>query len=164
MYNAILIIVNRFTKIIHYIFVTKTINAKNFVEIFIRELVRIHDLLESIIIDKNLVFTSKYWSTLCYALKIKTKLFIAFHSQIDNQTKRQNNIMKQYFRFYINFEQNNWIKLLSIIEFVYNNVINAFTNTTFFETNQNYYSRMFFENNQKKKVKSMFAKNNVKHL
>ena len=165
-YNAILIIVDRLTKMIHYIFVTKTINAKNFVEILIRELVRIHDLLESIIIDKDFVFTSKYWLTLCYALKIKKKLSIAFHSQIDDQTKRQNNIMKQYFRFYINFEQSNWVKLLSMIEFVYNNnnIINAFTNMTFFEANQNYHSRMFFENNQNKRVKSMFAKNNVKHL
>ena len=151
MYDTILIIVDRLTKIIHYILVTKTINAKNLVEIFIRELVRIHDLLKSIIIDKDFVFISKYWSILCYALKIKRKLSIAFHSQIDDQTKRQNNIMKQYFRFYINFEQSNWVKLLSMIEFVYNNVINTFTNMTFFETNQDYHSRMFFENNQNKK-------------
>ena len=72
--------------------------------------------------------------------------------------------MKQYFRFYINFEQSNWVKLLSMIEFVYNNVINAFTNMTFFEINQDYHSRIFFENNQNKKVKSMFAKDNAKHL
>ena len=51
-----------------------------------------------------------------------------------------------------------------MIEFVYNNVINAFTNMTLFEANQNYHSRMFFENNQNKRVKSMFAKNNVEHL
>ena len=164
-YDAILVIVDRLTKMIHYIFVTKIINAKNLVEILIRELIRIHDLLESIIIiDKDFIFTSKYWSTLCYALKIKEKLFIAFHSQIDNQTKRQNSIMKQYFRFYINFEQSNWVKLLSMIKFVYNNVINASTNMTLFETNQDYHSRMFFENNQDKRIKSMFAKNNAKHL
>ena len=51
-----------------------------------------------------------------------------------------------------------------MIEFAYNNVINAFTNMTLFEANQNYHSRMFFENNQNKKIKSMFAKDNVKHL
>ena len=52
-YDTILVIVDRLTKMIHYIFVTKTINAKNLVKILIRELVRIHDLLENIIIDKN---------------------------------------------------------------------------------------------------------------
>ena len=107
MYDAILVIVDRLTKMIHYIPVTKTINAEYLAEILIREFVRIHGLLESIIIDRGFVFTSKYWSALCYALKIKGKLSIAFHSQIDDQTKRQNSIMKQYLRFYINFEQSN---------------------------------------------------------
>ena len=51
-----------------------------------------------------------------------------------------------------------------MIKFVYNNVINASTNMTLFETNQDYHSRMFFENNQDKRIKSMFAKNNAKHL
>ena len=50
-----------------------------------------------------------------------------------------------------------------MIEFIYNNVINVFTNMTLFERNQNYHSRMFFENNQNKKVKLMFAKDKVKH-
>ena len=77
-YDAILIIVDRLTKMIHYIFVTKTINAKNLVEIFIQKFIRIHDLLESIIIDKDFVFTSKYWSTLCYALKIKKSCLSRF--------------------------------------------------------------------------------------
>ena len=42
--------------------------------------------------------------------------------------------------------------------------INVFTSMTFLKANQNYHSRMFFENNQNFKVKSKFAKDNVKHL
>ena len=51
-----------------------------------------------------------------------------------------------------------------MIEFAYNNVINASTNMTLFEANQDYHSRMFFEDNQNKRAKSMFARDNAKHL
>ena len=51
-----------------------------------------------------------------------------------------------------------------MIKFAYNNAINVSTSMIFFETNQNYHSRMFFENNQNFKIKLKFAKNNVKHL
>ena len=47
--------------------------------------------------------------------------------------------MKQYFRIYVNFEQNDWIILLFIIEFIYNNNINALINCSSFEINLNFF-------------------------
>ena len=52
--------------------------------------------------------------------------------------------MKQYFRFYINFEQNDKIKFLFIIEFVYNNNKHAFIKYFLFEIIQECFLRMFF--------------------
>ena len=39
-------------------------------------------------------------------LKIKKKMFTAFYSQIDEQTERLNQTLKQYLRTYINKKQN----------------------------------------------------------
>ena len=106
-HDSIFVVINKLTKMTHYIFVTKTIIAKNLIEILIREVIKLHDFSSSITIDRNFIFTSKYHDSLCYVFKIKFKLFTTYYSQIDDQTKRQNNIMKQYFKTFVNFEQNN---------------------------------------------------------
>ena len=91
----------------HYVSIIKTIKVKNLTNVLIKEIIRYHELSTSIIIDRDSLFTSEYYSFLCYTLKIKKKTFTTFHSQIDEQTKRQNNIMKQYLRTYVNFAQDN---------------------------------------------------------
>ena len=53
--------------------------------------------------------------------------------------------MKQYFRTYVNFVQNNWIFLFFMIEFVYNNVNNISIDMSSFKINLNYNFRMIFE-------------------
>ena len=102
-YDLILIMVDRLTKMIHYISIIKIISVENLTEIFIKKVVRLHDLFLFIIIDKELLFILSFWSTFCYTMKIKRKFFIAFHSQTDEQIKRQNSIIKQYFKTYVNF-------------------------------------------------------------
>ena len=103
-YDNILVVVDRLTKMNHYISIIKTIKVKDLTNVLIREIIRYHELSTSIIIDRDSLFTFEYYSFLCYALKIKKKTFTTFYSQIHKQTKRQNNIMKQYFRTYVNFD------------------------------------------------------------
>ncbi len=77
-YDSILVIVDRLTKMVHYKPVKVTINAPALAEVIIEVVVRHHGLPDSIISDRGLVFTSKFWSSLCYFLGIKGKLSIAF--------------------------------------------------------------------------------------
>ena len=163
-YDSILVVVDRLTKMTHYISITKTVIAENLAEILIRKIIKLHDLSSSITTNKNSIFISKYHDALCYALKIKLKLFTAYHSQTDDQTKRQNSIMKQYLRVFVNFQQNDWMKLLSMTEFAYNNNKHAFTQMFSFETMQKYTSRMFFEKPANFKAKSKSAKEHAEKL
>ena len=78
-YDNIFVVVDRFTKMTHYIFVTKTIKIKNLTKMFIRKIVRYHDFFSFIIIDRESLFTFEYYFFLCYALKIKKKTFTTFH-------------------------------------------------------------------------------------
>ena len=95
-YDFILVIINRFTKIVHYVSITKTIFAKNLTEIFMKKIIKFHNIFASMIIDRNTIFTSKFYFILIYCLKIKHKLSTIFHFQIDDQTKKLNVFMKQY--------------------------------------------------------------------
>ncbi len=43
--------------------------------------------------------------------------------------------MEAYFQVFVNFEQEEWARLLLIVKFTYNNMKNASTNYTSFELN-----------------------------
>ncbi len=68
---------------IHYVPVKVTIDAPGLAEVIIDVVVRDHGVPESIVSDRGSLFTSKFWSLLCYFLGIKRKLSIAFHPQTD---------------------------------------------------------------------------------
>ena len=95
-YDSILVIVDQLTKMVHYEPVKVTINAPGLAEVIIDVVVWHHGLLDSIVTNKSSVFTSKFWSSLCYFLGIKQRLSTAFHPQTDGQTKRQNSTMEVY--------------------------------------------------------------------
>ncbi len=71
----------------HYVPVKVTIDAPDLAEVIIDVVVHHHGVPESIITGRGLLFTSKFWSSLCYFLGIKKKLSTAFQPQIDGQTK-----------------------------------------------------------------------------
>ena len=144
-YNSILVIVDRLTNIVYYKPVKITINVPRLAEVIIDVMIQHHGLLDSIITDWASLFTLKFWSSLCYFLEIKRKLFIAFYPQTDCQTKRQNSIMEAYLGAFLNSEQNDRSRLLPMAEFAYNNAKNASTGHTLFELNCGFYLRVFFK-------------------
>ena len=138
-YDLILVIVIRLTKMVHYKPVKVTIDAPGLAEVIIDMVMRHHGLPNSIVTDRGSLFTSKFWSSLCYFLGIKQRLSTAFHPQTDGQTEKQNSTIEVYLQAFVNFDQNNWAKLLPIAEFAYNNAKNASINFTPFELNCGYH-------------------------
>ena len=80
------------------------INALGLAEVIINVVIYYHRVLESIIMDRGLLFILKFWSLLCYFLKIKKKLFIAFYLQTNSQTERQNSTIEVYLRAFVNWK------------------------------------------------------------
>ena len=143
-YNSILVIVDRLTKMVHYEPVKLHIDTPSLVEVIINVVVGHHGLPNSIVSDRGSVFTSKFWSSLCYFLGIKQRLSTAFHPQTDGQTKRQNSKMKVYLWAFVNYEQNDWARLLPMAKFASNNAKNASTGHTPFELNCGFHPRVAY--------------------
>ncbi|XP_037496023.1 uncharacterized protein LOC119370939 [Jatropha curcas] len=57
-------------------------------EIYVREIVRLHGVPSSIISDRDLRFTSKFWGKLQEALGTKLHFSTAFHPQTECQSER----------------------------------------------------------------------------
>ena len=80
---------------------------------------------------------------------------IAYHPQIDKQTKCINQKIEQYLRVYVNFRQNDQSEWLSTIEFSYNNKVQTSTGHSPFFVN--YGHHLFKESNLCTEVQSKSA-------
>lgn len=70
-YDSILVIINRLTKMVYYKPIKITIDVLGLVEIIIEAIVWHYSLPDSIVRDQGFVFTSKFWSLLYHFLGIK---------------------------------------------------------------------------------------------
>ena len=129
-YDAILVVVDKYTKMAKYIPVQKTIDAATLANIFHNRIVMKFGTPASIVMDRDSLFTSHFWSSLCFYMKARRRLSTAFHPQTDGQTERQNQVLEHYLRCYANHKQDNWVRYLPMAEFVYNNSVHASTGMT----------------------------------
>ena len=74
-------------------------------------------------------------------LDVKKNLSTAFHSQTDGQTERTNQTLEQYLRMYCNHLQSDWVNLLPMASFAYNNGISASTGHSPFFLNYGFHPR-----------------------
>ena len=109
-------------------------------------LVWYHSLPDSIVRNRRLVFMFKFWFYLYHFLSIKWKLSTTFYPKTNGQTERQNNIIKIYFKVFVNYEKDNWARLF-IAKFAHNNVKNAKMGYKFFELNFGYYLYVLYKKN-----------------
>ena len=149
---------------VYYKPIQVTIEIPGLAKVIINVIMRYYGVSSSIITNQSLLFILKFWFLLCYFLKIKKKLFIAFYSPINGQTKRQNSIMKAYFRVFVNWKQDDWTKLLLMAKFAYNNAKNASINHILFKLNCSYYPRVSFKENVNPYLRFCSANKLVKKL
>ena len=126
-FNSIFVIVDKLSKMAHFIPHHTTDNAPKIAELFISNIFKLHGLPKTIISDRDTRFTSKFWNELCKRLDIKLNKSTAYHPQTNGQVERINRILEDYIRRYCNCENDNWDKLLALAEFAYNNSISAST-------------------------------------
>ncbi len=147
-FNVILMIINRLTKMHHYILCVAEKNettAEKTTRLLINYVWKLHELSSIIISNRESQFTFSIWKIVCQILKINVKLSTVFHSKIDDQSEIANQEMKRYLRNYCNYQQNDWSKWLCMIEFVSNVATSALIELFAFMTNYEFESRMSFD-------------------
>ena len=92
-------------------------NATQLAELVFENIYKIHGLPQNIISDRDVLFTSTFWSRLHRLIGTKLQLSSAYHPQSDGSTERANWTVTQMLRQCINSDQKDWVSKLPAIEF-----------------------------------------------
>ena len=87
---AIVVFVDRLTKMVHFVPYHKEIIAKQFARLFIDHVFKLHSLPEVIISDYDPRFLNKFWDELFSHLVMDLQFNTAFHPQTDGQSEVPN--------------------------------------------------------------------------
>jgi len=150
-YDSILVVVDRLTKMAHFIPTTEKTTAGGLARLFRDNVWKLHGLLESIISDRGPQFAVGVMRELNAMLGINSKLSTVFHPQMDGQTERMNQELEQYLRMFIDHRQEQWLEWLGTAEFAYNNKVQTSTKVSPFMANNGRDPHMGFELRKKGK-------------
>src|SRR5258708_612841 len=87
-------------------------------------------------------FMSHFFCSLGSLLSMKLHFTSGYHLEGDSQMEWINQVLEQYLRAYMNYQQDNWALLLPLVEFTYNNATSATTSISPFFTNKGYHPRL----------------------
>ncbi|KGK36121.1 hypothetical protein JL09_g4729 [Pichia kudriavzevii] len=104
-YDMIMVVVDRFSKMAHFIPTHKRLNAAACARLFS---------------DKDIRFMNKFWQTLHYLNGSSLLFSTTNHPETDGQTERVNKIVNQLLRKYSANDQLSWNEHLSMCELSYN--------------------------------------------
>ena len=97
-YDAVLVIVDRLTKLAHFLTVRMTFTLERFCRLYIREIVRLHGVTVSIVSDRDSRFTMHFWKSFQKAMGTRLTMSITFHPQTDGHPERNIQVLEDKLR------------------------------------------------------------------
>ena len=96
--DSIFVILDIFSKMVHFIVCYKTNDAINITDLFFWEVIRLHGIPRSIVSDWDVKFLSYFWKVLSGKVGTKLLFSITCHPQIDGQIEVVNKTSTQLLR------------------------------------------------------------------
>ena len=93
-HDAILVVVDRLTKHVHFIPTHTSVTAPEVAKLFLAHVFKLHGMPCIIVSDRDAKFTSRFWKALLETLGTRAAMSTAFHPQTDGQTERANRTME----------------------------------------------------------------------
>ena len=124
-YDMIWVIVDRLTKVAHFIPLKTGCSLEKMAQLYVKEIVRLHGVPRSIVSDRDPRFVSRFWKSLHEALGTKLSFSTAFHPQTDGQSERTIQTLEDMLRACALDFEGKWDEHLPLVEFAYNNSYQA---------------------------------------
>jgi hypothetical protein len=97
-YDSIWVIIDRLSKVPHFIPVKTTYKGSKLDELYIARIVCLHGVPKKIVSDQGTQFTSKFWEKLHESMDTKLNFSSAYHPQTDAENERVNQILEDMLR------------------------------------------------------------------
>ncbi len=142
-YTVLMVVVDRFSKMIHLIPFKQIPDAKQTAKAFVNNIFKLHGLPNDIYTDRGTQFTSSFWQELMGLLGVVTNIATTDHHETVGQVERSNSFIEQYLRAYSRaYYHDDWVDWIHFAEFAYNNSLNESTNETPFFINYGFHPPM----------------------
>src|SRR5258708_21702551 len=141
-FTAILVVVDRLTKQSLFIPTFDTIDAPQVARLFLTHIFSKHGIPGHATSNHGTEFVLHFFHSLTSLLNMKLHFTSGYHPEGDGQMDCINQVLEQYLRAYMNYQQDDWAPLLPLVEFAYNNTTSETTRVLPFFTNKGYHLRM----------------------
>ncbi|GJV76851.1 putative reverse transcriptase domain-containing protein [Tanacetum coccineum] len=124
-HDKIWVIVDRLTKSAHFLPMREDYKMERLARLYLNEIVAIHGVPISIILDRDSRFTSRFWQSMQEALRTRLDISTAYNHQTDGQSKRTIQTLEDMLRACVLDFKGSWDVHLPLVEFLYNNSYHA---------------------------------------
>jgi hypothetical protein len=102
-----MVVIDKLSKSADFIPVKSIFKAINIVEIFMKEIFRLHGIPKMVIPNRDVKFTSAFWKELFAGLNTNLNSSTMYHPETDGQTERTNQIIEDMLHMYVRTKPNN---------------------------------------------------------
>lgn len=142
-FNYILVVVDKFSKYSHFVPLAHPFTAMDVAEAYMQFIHKLHGLPQSLISDRDRIFTSTLWTTLFRLAGTQLRMSSSYHPQTDGQTERVNQCLETFLRCFVHTCPSQWSKWLALAEYWYNTSFHSALGTTPFEVLYGHKPRYF---------------------
>ena len=120
-HDTIWVIMDRLTKSANFLPIRNSDSLDKLAQLYVREIIRLHGTLVSIVSDRDPRFTSRFWPSLQNALGTILHFSTVFHPQTDGQSERSMQTLEDMLSACVMEFRRRSDTHLSLMEFAYNN-------------------------------------------